>query len=80
MEKLENRIAELLAEFEPGEYGPETEILVDLDIDSLDYASVVLTLEEETGISLEERDIDWSDVRSVADLAGLFESKQPTDA
>jgi acyl carrier protein len=50
----------------------EATILNDLSLDSLDYATIVLSCEAYAGIKVMDRDIDWNNVRTVRDLASLF--------
>jgi acyl carrier protein len=62
-----------LGDHRPGEHDPDSDILQDVGLDSLDYASVVVTVEDQLGVALREEEIDWSRVRTIRDLAGVFE-------
>ncbi len=62
-----------LSEHRPGEHDPDSDILKDVGLDSLDYASVVVTVEDQLGVALREEEIDWSRVNTIRDLAGVFE-------
>lgn len=66
-------ITEAIAEHVPGDHDPDSDILQDIGLDSLDYASVVVTVEDRLGASLREDEIDWSRVKTIRDLAGVFE-------
>jgi acyl carrier protein len=66
-------ITAAIAEHQPGEHDPDSDILQDVGLDSLDYASVVVTVEERLGLKLREEEIDWSRVKTIRDLAGVFE-------
>jgi acyl carrier protein len=50
---------------------PET-IILDSGLDSLGYAHVMLSLEEFTGRSVQEDDINWADVKTIDQLVCLF--------
>jgi acyl carrier protein len=66
-------IADAIAEHRPGAHDPDSDILQDIGLDSLDYASVVVTVEDQLGVKLREEEIDWSRVKTIRDLAGVFE-------
>jgi len=66
-------ITEAIAEHRPGDHDPDSDILKDIGLDSLDYASVVVSVEDRLGVSLREDEIDWSRVNTIRDLAGVFE-------
>ncbi len=66
-------ITAAIAEHRSGPHDPDSEILADIGLDSLDYASVVVTVEDRLGVSLREQEIDWSQVRTIRDLASVFE-------
>jgi acyl carrier protein len=66
-------IADAIAEHRPGDHDPDSDILQDIGLDSLDYASVVVTVEDQLGVKLREEEIDWSRVKTIRDLAGVFE-------
>jgi acyl carrier protein len=66
-------ITDAIAEHRPGEHDPDSDILLQIGLDSLDYASVVVTVEDQLGVSLREEEIDWSRVNTIRDLAAVFE-------
>jgi acyl carrier protein len=66
-------IVAAIGEHTTGEPDPDSDILQDVGLDSLDYASVVVTVEDELGVALREEEIDWSRVKTIRDLAGVFE-------
>lgn len=47
-------------------------LISELGLDSLDFASVMLSGETFSGVSLSEGSIDWSTVRTLDDLVELF--------
>jgi acyl carrier protein len=60
-------------EISPGDHGPDTALLDEVGLDSLDYATVVVRTEDELGVKLREEDIDWPVVRTIGELAAVFE-------
>jgi acyl carrier protein len=66
-------ISDAIAEHRPGEHGPDSDILQEIGLDSLDYASVVVTVEDQLGVALREAEIDWSRIKTIRELAGVFE-------
>lgn len=66
-------ILSAVQELAPGEHGPDTALLDDVGLDSLDYATVVVRTEDELGVKLREEDIDWPSVRTIGQLADVFE-------
>lgn len=51
-------------------------ILDDLGLDSLDFATVMLTAELRLGSRVQESSIDWRKIRTVGDLADLLTRAQ----
>jgi len=51
-------------------------LIADLNLDSLDYATVLLSCENTLGIKIREDGIDWRRVASVSELADLLFSQQ----
>ena len=49
-----------------------SKLLDDLGLDSLDYATVMLRVEQKTGIHIAEDSTNWADVQTVEQLAQLF--------
>ena len=72
MDALE-AITAAIGEHRPGEHEPESDILKDVGLDSLDYASVVVTVEDRLGVKLREQEIDWSRLATIRQLAEVFE-------
>ena len=71
-----NALSAILAavqELAPGNHGPDTALLDEVGLDSLDYATVVVRTEDELGVKLREEDIDWPAVRTIGELAAIFE-------
>lgn len=71
-----NALSAILAavqELAPGDHGPHTALLDEVGLDSLDYATVVVRTEDELGVKLREDGIDWPVVRTIGDLAAVFE-------
>jgi acyl carrier protein len=66
-------ISAAVQELVPGDYGPDTTLLEDVGLDSLDYATVVVRVEDELGVKLREEDIDWASVRTIGELAATFQ-------
>jgi len=55
---------------------PEDKILSDLELDSLDYASILLACEQWMDIKVREEGVNWGAIRSVEELATFLESQQ----
>jgi len=55
---------------------PSSRLIGDLGLDSLDYASVMLNVENWSGIKIKEDLVNWSKVQTVEELAALFEAHQ----
>ncbi|MBZ0267867.1 hypothetical protein K8I85_06915 [bacterium] len=53
-------------------------LLDDLGLDSLEYATVLLSCERWLGIRIIEQGIDWSSLSTVGSLAVFLESQQDT--
>ncbi len=51
---------------------PNSEIIRDLGLDSLDYASAMLACEHWLGLKLREDGINWREITTVDQLAELF--------
>jgi acyl carrier protein len=50
-------------------------LLGDLELDSLDYASVVLAAEEQLGIAIAEDGVDWPALDTVAALTAFLQAE-----
>ena len=50
----------------------ETDEILNLGMDSLKYAQLMFSLEEFTGKSLIEDDINWSEIKTISQLNDLF--------
>jgi acyl carrier protein len=55
---------------------PQSRLIADLGLDSLDYATVMLIIERWSGIKIKENSVNWSAVQTVDQLAALFEEHQ----
>lgn len=55
---------------------PTKRLIGDCGLDSLDYAAVMLTVEQWSGIKIKEDSVNWSHVQSIDQLAALFEEHQ----
>jgi len=51
-------------------------ILQDVGLDSLDYASALLNMEQWLGIHVREEGVDWRNVQSVEQLADFLYGQQ----
>ena len=65
-----------LGERTAGSIAPGDTLLVDLDLDSLDYATVVLVCEEKLGIKVPEDGVEWEKLDTVHALAGFLSEAQ----
>lgn len=65
-----------LGEFKADEIQSAQKLQNDFGIDSLDYATIMLRLEEWCGIKIKEEGINWSEVQSIEELASLFIKQQ----
>lgn len=55
---------------------PHHRLIGDLNLDSLDYATVLLACERDLGVKVQEDGVDWAQLQSVAQLAE-FLANQP---
>jgi acyl carrier protein len=55
---------------------PQSRLIGDLGLDSLDYATVMLSVEKWSGIKIKEDAVNWATVQTVEQLAALFEAQQ----
>lgn len=55
---------------------PADRLLDDCGLDSLDYATVMLQIEEYTGIKIKEDRVQWSEVQTIKQLAELFKEHE----
>lgn len=51
---------------------PESRIIGDLGLDSMDYATIMLSTEQKFGIKIHEDGVRWTEVQTVGQLADLF--------
>lgn len=75
--EIESKIAEFievttLGRIKSAEVQASQSLLGDLGLDSLDYATTMLSCEEWLGAKVREGAVDWRTVRTVADLASLL--------
>ncbi len=62
-------------EVEPGDVSPATSLRDDLEIGSLQALTLIMDLEEDFEITVE--DDEFEQLRTVGDVIGLLEAKQP---
>ena len=56
---------------------PDNALLIaELGLDSLDYASVLLELEQWLGLRIREEGVSWGEIRSVSQLADFLYREQ----
>ena len=65
-----------LSSIKAADIDPNDRILVDLGLDSLDYATVLLDCEKWLGITIQEAGVNWGEVSTVANLATFLENEQ----
>ncbi len=56
---------------------PSDELLNDLGLDSLSYAEVYVAVEEKVGTAVDESGLNWSNVRTIEQLAEVIYNSQP---
>ena len=68
----------LVAEFgfEAAELGPTTELVKDLDLDSIDWINMAVALEVRTGRKLQEEDL--ASIRTVQDVVDVIHRRLST--
>jgi acyl carrier protein len=54
----------------------DARLLADLGLDSLDYASLMLSGQEALGVAVDEDNVDWRMVATVRDLATLLHTSR----
>ena len=50
----------------------KTNVILELGLDSLKYAQLMLALEDYTGLSVQENNINWAEIRTIDQLTELF--------
>ena len=55
----------------------DSHLMDDLGLDSLEYATVLLSCEKSLGIRIVEQGVDWTELSTVGSLAGFLEGQQP---
>lgn len=63
-----------LGDIAPEEVHEGAKLIEDLNLDSLDYATVLLSCEEQLGIRVPEASINWSQVQTVGQLADVLQA------
>lgn len=58
---------------DPAIIKPESDIIKDLGCDSLDIVDMLMSVEEEFGVTVEDKDV--SEMRTMADVVGFIENK-----
>lgn len=81
VDDIQGRIAVLVEETTFGrvkaaEVKGDAALLDDLGLDSLDYATTMLSCEEWLGVKVQEAGVDWRQVRTVRQLAELLHGAQ----
>jgi acyl carrier protein len=59
--------------FDTTGHDANSRLMQDIGLDSLDFAQVMLHLEDVTGLVVSEERINWMQVQTVGQLAALFE-------
>jgi acyl carrier protein len=72
------RVLEREFEIPAGKAAPEADLVEDLDLDSVDAVSLVVLLEEETGLEL--RDDDVKSMRTVASIVEIVRARMVEQA
>lgn len=54
----------------------DSDLMDELGLDSLEYATVLLSCERWLGIRIVEQGVDWSALSTVGSLAGFLEEQQ----
>lgn len=80
-EEIEKFLGEAAEEITLGQVsakdvGPETQLLVDLALDSLDYATLMLMCEHWLGGRVDESSVDWRGVATVRQLSEILYRSQ----
>lgn len=70
-EKLINRIKDVCLDA-PSVIYEDQSLQDDLYIDSLDFAMIVISLENDLSIKLDEFKIDWRNIKTIGQLRDLF--------
>lgn len=55
---------------------PNAQIIAELGMDSLDYATLMLSCEGWLGIRIKEDSVKWQEIRTIDDLAEMLEKQQ----
>lgn len=63
-----------LYQITPDQVTPETKIIQDLGLDSMDYATVMLRVEQWLDVKVPEDKINWAEIQTVEQLVIVFES------
>jgi acyl carrier protein len=50
----------------------KSRIIADLGLDSMDYATLMLTTEQQSGIKIREDGVNWAEIETLDQLADLF--------
>jgi len=60
-------------EYAPDELTPDTHLIDDLDLDSIDAIDLMVRLEERTGLGFNEEDL--KSLRTIRDVVDLFDGR-----
>ncbi|MBP5662365.1 MAG: acyl carrier protein [Clostridia bacterium] len=72
-EEVRTQIAELL-DLDPAVITPESDLVKDLKADSMDIATLLLEVEEKSGIDIDEDDL--ASLHTVGDIVAYIEKKK----
>lgn len=78
LEHLKARIEDVsLGEISAASVQPCSRIIGDLGLDSMDYATIMLSTEQWLGMKIREDGVRWAEVQTVEQLADLFLANIP---
>ena len=77
LETVRNKLFDFIAEISMGalrveELSGETRIIIDLEFDSLDYATLMLMGENFLATKVKESEINWTKIETIDELATLL--------
>jgi acyl carrier protein len=69
-------LTEVAPDIDPSAIDPHTDLVEQLDIDSMDYLNIIVAIHEQTGIEIPER--DYSKLSTLDDAVVYLLQAQPT--
>ena len=72
LQEVYNKIEDVLGSCTEKKVLNKNTVILDCGLDSLGYALIMLRLEECTGKSVIEDDIDWANIKTIDQLISLF--------